>query len=136
MKISIIFLISLLTNFAVGKNVIKCSKTKIGKVGYECNTILEAPVYDSIAKNGKIIEANVAIREKRSPAKRKKKGKTKKKEIFWNLASIYISNKCKQPNKIFGSTTICTYCASLTIAQPWRKFRTKTCYCKIFQVTI
>ena len=82
MKISIIFLISLLTNFAVGKNVIKCSKTKIGKVGYECNsTNLEAPVYDSIAKNGEIIEANVAIREKRSPAKRKKQGKTKKKEI-------------------------------------------------------
>ena len=81
MKISIIFLISLLTNFAVGKNVIKCSKTEIRKVGYECNTNLEAPVDDSIAKNGEIIEANVAIREKRSPAKRKKKGKTKKKEI-------------------------------------------------------
>ena len=81
MKISIIFLISLLTNFAVGKNVIKCSKTEIGKVGYECNINLEAPVDDSITKNGEIIEANVSIREKRSPAKRKKKGKTKKKEI-------------------------------------------------------
>ena len=80
MNISIIFLISLLTNFAVGKNV-KCSKTEIGKVGYECITNLEAPVDDSITKNGEIIEANVSIREKRSPAKRKKKGKTKKKEI-------------------------------------------------------
>ena len=81
MKISIIFLISLLTNFAVGKNVIKCSKTEIGKVGYECNTNLEAPVDDSITKNGEIIEANVSIREKRSPAKRKKREKPRKKKL-------------------------------------------------------
>ena len=84
MKLNIIFLISLLTNFTLGKNVIKCSKTEIGNVNYECKNNLETLDYknnDSIAKNGEIIKANAEIREKRSPAKGKKHGKNNKKAI-------------------------------------------------------
>ena len=62
MKLSIIFLISLLTNLTLGKNVIKCSKTELGKNRSECETYLEKvrPDFksdDSNAKNGEAIKA-------------------------------------------------------------------------------
>ena len=87
MKLIITFLICLLTNLTQSKNVIKCSKTELGKDNSECENYLGKVKSDSknadinAEKDEGVKVLEVVVREKRSPIKGKKKEKGEKKEI-------------------------------------------------------
>ena len=109
MKLIITFLICLLTNLTQSKNVIKCSKTELGKDNSECENYLGKVKSDSknadinAEKDEGVKVLEVVVREKRSPIKGKKKEKGEKKEIGKKKGKNYEkAGKTKKGKEIKG----------------------------------